>query len=157
MTNATYVGQSGALSLDDMGHRFRSRLFDECSRIEHWAVAILAKAKPKASTYLFGRKLAAVRDLAEHVPAAGTKHPLKHPHRVLELLDRLQPYATLRSSIGHAVQTIALRADGLPLFIYDAAACKATFKATVLTADDQERILREVMRIAKELADQRLR
>lgn len=150
-----------SMPAEAIGHLFRARYLDACSRIEHWAAAVLRDARvapSKAGTYLFGQKLAAVRAVADaQIRPDAQRRPLKYPKRVIALLDQLQPYAELRSTLAHAVQTVLVQADGSLLFLFAPPGRGAAWKTVSLTEPAQRRILATVERLAREFAQQALR
>jgi hypothetical protein len=150
------ASEAESLPLPDIGHRFRGELFDKCGVIERWATDILAATGGKAKArYLFGKKLGAVRELAERDLNA-EQPQLKNPKHVRGLLNRFNPYAELRCHLAHAVQTIAIRSDGEQVFIFEPVS-PGKVLPIALTEEIQRRILREVSFLAKELLDQRVR
>jgi hypothetical protein len=141
-------------TLAGAGHAFRGRFLDKCAIVEHWATRTLVSAgEKKRSTYLFGQKIEAVRGLASTEPAR-----FKMPKRVLDLLDALKPFAELRTLLAHAVQTIALTGAGTGIVIFTplSGTAPASLKL-VLDQEEMAGLMKDLSRIAKELADQRLR
>ncbi len=136
------------------GHAFRGRFLDKCAIVEHWATTVLDGADlKKRTTYLFGQKIEAVRSLAETEPAR-----FKAPQRVLALLEALKPFAELRARLAHAVQMVAEAADGAELVIFKPLpGTTPPGLKLVLGQEDMADLIREMSRVAKELADQRLK
>jgi hypothetical protein len=145
------------LSLADVGHRFRGAFLDICGIVERWATNTLcATERNEKANYLFGQKLAAVRELAKHDLTVNGAKRLRYPHRVIDLLDRFQPYADLRSRLAHSVQTIAFASNGEQVFMFEPIG-RSRALAVTLTEASQQRVLKEVSLLAKELNDQRVR
>jgi hypothetical protein len=145
------------LPLADVGHRFRGAFLDKCGVVERWATNTLAATDGKEkANYLFGQKIAAVRELAKRDLSANGTRRLKYPQRVIDLLDRFQPYADLRSCLAHSVQTIAFASDGEQVFMFEPIG-RSRALAVALTEASQQRVLKEVSLLAKQLNDQRVR
>jgi hypothetical protein len=147
--------------LSTRGHAFRGALIDNCAAIETWLTTILTEAaareRPGKAHYL-GQKLEAARELAQADQALpGNQRLLKRPNRVIELLDQIGPYADLRSSLAHAVQSIALSRDGEPVFLFAPVEKQDKGMQIALTLAAQSFILANVRRLVKELAEQQLR
>jgi hypothetical protein len=136
-----------------MGDVFRGRFLDSCSIVERWATALLEDGGMARSTYFFGQKLQAVRDLAEAEPAR-----FRSPRRVLKLLDGFRRFAELRTHLAHSVQTTAQADDGIRLAIFTPVHASAGDCLSVVpNEDDMACLSRELARLAKEFGDQRLK
>ena len=148
--------------LTKTGHIFRSRFLDKCALIEGWAINIL-KAADAASDrgrsaklpHLFGKKLEAVRKLAE-----SEMSPFKSPTKVIGLLDLLEPYAQLRSALAHAVLRVTPGLEGDRLFLFHVT-CEMVApgwqRRPVFTNEEMQDALSELAKISNELSQQSLR
>jgi hypothetical protein len=140
-------------SLVTRGDAFRGRFLDKCAILEQWASTILAGTGQKKKTYLFGQKIQAVRGLAQ-----AESSPFRAPKRVVELLDRLQPFLELRTRLAHSIQVVAQARDGSDLVIFKPIHGTAPdWFRVVLEENDMERLPKELGTLAKELTDQRLK
>ena len=144
------------------GHEFRSRLLNKTALIEQWAVDVVRRssqsadtAMPKKLPHLFGKRLEAVRRIAE------AKSPtMKKPATVLELLDRVRPYTDLRSALAHSVLQVAIDERDEPIFIFTHASETSAAglpQRTVFTTDEMSKLLRDLAQLANSLTQQKCR
>jgi len=143
----------------DEAHLFRSKLIDKLSVIESWACEILQLAgrsgvKSVGQQYLFGQKLKKVRELACAEPPI-----FNRPEKLLALLDRLQPYADMRSSIAHAMLEGGFDETGRTIFIFETACADPLdrFRRRVcLRAEELGPHLKEIGLLANQISQRKL-
>jgi len=108
------TGDQTSFTMDD-AHIFRSELIDKLAEIETWMNRKFAKFDSDImGKRPLGQKLALVRKLAEQAESK-----LKHPAKVLKLLDRLQPFADLRAELAHSTLTMLTTKERGTIFRYD--------------------------------------
>jgi hypothetical protein len=136
------------------GDAFRGKYIDKCALVEQWAVAILTAAGQKTRlNQPFGQKLRAIRDLASGEPSL-----FKAPDRVLCHLDGFEPFLALRARLAHAIQTTAQIHDRADVVVFTSVHGSALDRLSViLSKEEMTRLLGELAKVAKELADQRLK
>jgi len=132
---------------ENEGHVFRGRFFDKCAKIEEWLIGQIDEHGSGKKPLLFGQRLKAVRDLAPCIcPSA------KKQERLLALLDRLQPHADLRATLGHARQTVATDSHGEVWTIFTPADRREAGRRIVLDPGDRKQALTELNTIANQLS-----
>ena len=136
------------------GDAFRGKFLDKFVMVEQWAVDILAAAGQKARiNQPFGQKLKAVRDLA-----SGTPSPFKTPDRVLSHLEGFEPFLALRARLAHAFQATAQIDDQGDVVIFTPVHSSTLDRlSVVLSREEMTRLTGKLAKIAKELADQKLK
>ncbi len=148
-----------SLSLEDVGHRFRSKLIDCCAVAERWVNGFICddhvdtRLKPQAP---LRQKLRELRTIAcAEQKKSKAERVFAKPGRVVLLIDRFEVYAELRSALAHATQSVSMAADGTPVFLYRPTIPKRLWQTHALTEANFAPILREVSALAKQLSDQR--
>ena len=107
--------------------------------------------KPRIET-LIGSRVAALRKAIEQQPAI-----VRHPKRVAELLDRLQPLLDLRSTIAHARPTALQSQEGERVYLFETASSDADrpWQARTVLRDRELKALQgNLAKLVKELRDQ---
>jgi len=141
------------------GHLFRSKLIDKLSLVEAWACRILNDASKLGAEcagqeHLLGKRLGKVRELAASEPSR-----FKNAARVISLLDRLRPYADMRSNIAHSTLHF-LPDEGRPsILIFEPALVQELERSkrrVSLRVDELDPHFRSVSIIANELSQQKL-
>ncbi|OYY88875.1 MAG: hypothetical protein B7Y45_14025 [Sphingomonas sp. 28-66-16] len=135
-------------------HAFRGEYIDVCAQIENWALEMIDEANDgQKLPYLFGQKLKKVGQLA----AGDTL--FSKPMRVRELLERLKPFAELRSKLAHAlVQPGSPGTD--PIFAFEMPGAPSPPDDTGrfwLRLSDMNHLISELKKLRKELADQKIK
>jgi hypothetical protein len=136
----------------DFGFTFVGSYLNQCARVEAWTVKILQANDDKTKTirvpHLFGQKLKAVRELADTHPALFSK-----PARVIELMQRFEEPAKLRSNLAHAVNYKASNPTGNFYLFYNS----GTDDRFWFTEDDMKIALTNLKKLVKEICDQQLK
>lgn len=147
MDNATAQNSNG-----DFGFAFVGSYLNQCARVEAWTVKILQahddKTKAAKVPHLFGQKLKAVRELADTHPTLFSK-----PTRVIELMQRFEEPAKLRSNLAHAVNYKASNPTGNFYLFYNSGADDRFW----FTEDDMKTALTNLKKLVKEICDQQLK
>lgn len=141
-------------------HTFRGEYIDTCAQIEQWAIEVMQTPRAQATgkvgkrlPYMFGQKLKLVAELAQDDTI------FSRPSRVRELLNRLAPYATLRSALAHATCTYTGTGKALTIIFEmpGALPLPVTEGRFWLTPQDTSAVISQLKAIRKELADQRVK
>ncbi|TPG22329.1 hypothetical protein EAH87_00445 [Sphingomonas koreensis] len=141
-------------------HIFRGEYLDTCAHIERWAITVIETPVAQATDqvgnrlpHLFGQKLKLVRELAQNDAV------FARANRVRDLLDELEPFAKLRSALAHA--TCSATRDGeSAIFAFDlpgAAAPPSMEGRFWLMREETARLIAQLKKIKKELADQKIK
>jgi hypothetical protein len=158
------VSVTPQLSLTELGHIYRSTYLEECARVEMWIERTLQEVNKRRGVKHRSRRLLnqKVEELNRYIDAdlarAAGERLFKSPARVRTLLARLQPFTSIRSTLSHSTQAIAIGPSGVHLFVYTPA-CGSGSAAMHLTLTEQMQtsLLAQLRAVAKELGDQRLR
>jgi hypothetical protein len=136
----------------DYGFAFVGSYLNQCARVEAWTVKILLANDDKTKTakvpHLFGQKLKAVRDLADTHPTVFSK-----PARVIELMQRFEEPAKLRSNLAHAVNHKASNPTGSFYLFFNG----GTGERFWFAEDDMKTALTNLKKLVKEICDQQLK
>jgi hypothetical protein len=135
-------------------HAFRGEFLDLCAQIEQWALERIRQVGDDSKTpYLFGQKLKRVGELAADDTV------FSRPARVRELLDRLKPFAELRSKLAHSVmQPSSQAADAIYAFEVAGAPEPPDHAGRFwLRTSDMAPLICELKKIRKELSDQKVK
>tara|TARA_R110000824_G_scaffold4203_2_gene19945 strand:+ start:8893 stop:9375 length:483 start_codon:yes stop_codon:yes gene_type:complete len=134
----------------DDAHIFRSKLIDKFAEVETWITRKFATLDPDIiGKRPLGHKLTMVRKLAEQA-----EPKLKHPGKILKLLDRLQPYADLRAELAHSTLTIFTTEQQLNVVLYqnaNDAAHSTVKKSGRLTSGQMKHDLKRTEQICDQL------
>lgn len=140
---------SASFCIDD-AHIFRSKLIDKLAEVETWMTRKFANLDPDIiGKRPLGHKLTMVRKLAEQA-----EPKLKHPGKILKLLDRLQPYADLRAELAHSTLTIFTTEQQLNVVLYqnaNDAAHSIVHKSGRLTSGQMKHYLKRTGQIFDQL------
>ena len=136
----------------DFGFAFVGSYLNQCARVEAWTIQILQahgeKTKGTKLPHLFGQKLKAVRELADTHPALFSK-----PTRVIELMQRFEEPAKLRSNLAHSISYKATNPTGTFHLFFNS----GTDERFWFTEDDMNTALANLKKLVKEICDQQLR
>ena len=137
---------------DDFGFTFVGSYLNQCARVEAWTIKILQanadKTKGSKVPHLFGQKLKAVRELADTHPSIFSK-----PTRVVELMQRFEEPAKLRSNLAHAVNHKATN-QAVNSYLFHNGGTDERFW---FTGDDMKAALTNLKKLVKEICDQQLK
>lgn len=136
----------------DFGFAFVGSYLNQCARVEAWTIGILQahadKTKGAKVPHLFGQKLKAVRELADTHPSIFSK-----PARVVELMQRFEEPAKVRSNLAHAVNHKANNPSGNFHLFHNS----GTEERFWFTEDDMKTALANLKKLVKEICDQQLK
>jgi len=145
---ATIIQQTNS----DFGFAFVGSYLNQCARVEAWTIGILQahadKAKGSKIPHLFGQKLKAVRELADTHPSIFSK-----PARVVELMQRFEEPAKVRSNLAHAVNHKATNPTGTFYLFHNS----GTDERFWFTEDDMKAALINLKKLVKEICDQQMK
>lgn len=138
--------------LCDFGFAFVGSYLNQCARVEAWTIEMLTVNEDKTSKskvpHLFGQKLKAVKDLAESHPDIFSK-----PSRVVDLMQKFERPAKLRSNLAHSIMhKTSNDAGSFYLFQNTGTAERFWF-----TEEDMKLALSDLKKIVKEITDQKLK
>ncbi len=141
-----------ANAMSDFGFSFVGSYLNQCARIEAWTIDILTVNDGKTSKsrmpHLFGQKLKAVKELAETHPEIFSK-----PNRVVELMQKFEQPAKLRSNLAHSI-THKTSNDSGSFYLFQNTGTAERFW---FTEDDMKLAISDLKRIVKEITDQKLK
>jgi hypothetical protein len=136
----------------DFGFAFVGSYLNQCARVEAWTIGILQahgdKTKAAKIPHLFGQKLKAVRELADSHPAIFSK-----PARVVELMQRFEEPAKVRSNLAHAVNHKATDSNETFYLFHNS----GTGERFWYPEDDMKTALTNLKKLVKEICDQQLK
>lgn len=137
---------------NDFGFTFVGSYLNQCARVEAWTIEILTTNKNGVKNskvpHLFGQKLKAVRELADSEPGLFSK-----PARVIDLMQRFEAPAKLRSNLAHAITHRAINdTDNYYLFQNTGTSERLWF-----TEKDLKGALADLKKLVKEITDQNLK
>jgi hypothetical protein len=136
----------------DFGFAFVGSYLNQCARVEAWTIGILQahehKTKVAKIPHLFGQKLKAVRELADTHPAIFSK-----PVRIIELMQRFEAPAKVRSNLAHAVNHKATSPSGAFYLFHNS----GTDERFWFTENDMKTALSDLKKLVKEICDQQLK
>ena len=138
--------------LGDFGFAFVGSYLNQCARVEAWTIEMLTVHEDKTSKskvpHLFGQKLKAVKDLAQSHPEVFSK-----PSRVVDLMQKFEKPAKLRSNLAHSI-THKTSNDAGSFYLFHNAGTEERFW---FTEEDMKLALSDLKKIVKEIADQKLK
>jgi hypothetical protein len=158
MSKALPPTTAESVSLEDLGHQFRSKLIDRCAVAERWANGFICddrvdtKLKPQSPLRQKLRALRTIADGERHKPKP--ERVFAKPGRVISLIDRFEAYAEIRTALAHATQSVSFAADGTTVFFYNPTIPTGPWQHLAITAASFEPMLREMWALVKELSDQ---
>lgn len=136
----------------DFGFAFVGSYLNQCARVEAWTITMLtahgAQAGKTKIPHLFGQKLKAVRELTDNRPDIFNK-----PTRVVELMQKFEEPAKLRSSLAHSVMHSASNASGNFFMFHNG----GTDDRFWFREEDMTTRLSELKKLVKEILDQKLK
>ena len=136
----------------DFGFAFVGSYLNQCARVEAWTIEILQahadKTKGSKIPHLFGQKLKAVRELADMHPSIFSKAA-----RVVELMQRFEEPAKVRSNLAHAVNCRATNSTGAFHLFHNS----GTGEKFWFAEDDMKTALTNLKKLVKEICDQQMK